>query len=180
MCKPLCQSLWQRANGLNLSLETLYNGQFTLSAQMIKPITGILYSPTNAVPGFILNFTPFIHSLHQFEINSANHRLQTSWKKIAWKNLYYVQFIFIHMQGGSMLYTSIDLLRTCLWVTVWFFSWNFQTQERDLPSFPLNFKLKYLAWCWTWHLLYMLAIYCIYSNMSYFLFKGKRSWRNMM
>ena len=81
MCKPLCQSLWQRANGLNLSLETLYNGQFTLSAQMIKPITGILYSPTNAVPGFILNFTPFIHSLHQFEINSVNHRLQTSWKK---------------------------------------------------------------------------------------------------
>ena len=144
MCKPLCQSLWQRANGLNLSLETLYNGQFPLSAQMIKPITGILFSPTNAMPGFILNFTPFIHS------------------------------------GGSMLHASIDLLRTRLWVIVWFFSCNFQTQERDLPSFPLNFKLKYLAWCWTWHLLYMLAIYCIYSNMSYFLFKGKRSWRNMM
>ena len=110
MCKPLCQSLWQRANGLNLSLETLYNGQFTLSTQMIKPITGILYSPTNAVPGFILNFTPFIHSLHQFEINSANHRLQTSWKKIAWKNLYCVQYsLFLFACKVALCYIPVQI-----------------------------------------------------------------------
>ena len=46
------QSLWQRANARNVSLLTLYGGQFTFSTQLLT-LNYLLYSPADAAPQFL-------------------------------------------------------------------------------------------------------------------------------
>ena len=46
------RSLWRSANARNVSLLTLYGGQFTFSTQLLTP-NYLLYSPTAAAPQFL-------------------------------------------------------------------------------------------------------------------------------
>ena len=77
-----------------------------------------------------------------------------------------------------MLHASIDLPRTRLWVTVWFFSCNFQTQGRDLPSFPLNFnfKLKYLAYSVGPDICFICLLFIVFIQICHIFFsKGREA-----
>ena len=44
--------LWRRANAQNVSFQSLYGGQFTLSPQLINP-NFVFHVPTDAVPQFL-------------------------------------------------------------------------------------------------------------------------------
>ena len=53
----LGQKLWQRANAWNVSFETLYGDQFTLSTESMIPNTSS-YFPTDAAPQFLQKHLP--------------------------------------------------------------------------------------------------------------------------
>ena len=58
---PLSASLWRRANAQEISFQSLYSGQFTLSIQLIKLIQSVLFHfPTSAAPQF-LETDPFVY-----------------------------------------------------------------------------------------------------------------------